>query len=224
MLGRVVIRVARTLWLASGLLIASCALDQAHDPAEEPLPFELSREECDNLIEIDTHGVRVESIHGPDKTQQALDSANPAGASLADYSLTFVVEQTFENLLDRALVIEAASATLSDPESGDEYEAAYDLEEPLELAAHESRELSVEIVVSADRLSSSYLVGLLAGTVGGMTIAPRLLITVPQSDDCGHPEGMEVRGQEGTVEVRRPVNSPVLDGILSGILKAAGHV
>lgn len=64
----------------------------------------------------------------------------------------------------------------------------------------------------------------MAGTVGGMTIAPVLVITVPESDNCGYPDGMKVRGKEGTVEVRRPVKpDPVLDGVLSGVLKALAH-
>lgn len=101
-------------------------------------------------------------------------------------------------------MIESASATFGDPASGDTYQTAYDLEAPLELAPHESRELSFDVVIPAQQLSGSYLLGLLEGTALGMTIAPVIVITVPESDNCGYPEGMEVRGKEGTVEVRRP--------------------
>jgi hypothetical protein len=210
--------------LCLSVLVAGCALEKKHDTTEEPLPFELTREECDNLVEIDTQNVRLSGVEGPGKAQQALDAANPAGANLADYTLTFTVEQQFTNLLDRPLTIEAASATFTDPESGDGYETAYELDAPIELDAHEDVTLTFDVVVPADQLSGSYVLGLLTGTVGGMTIAPLLLITVPDSDNCGYPEGMEVLGKEGTVEVRRPVKlDPVLSGILSGILKGVGH-
>jgi hypothetical protein len=80
------------------------------------------------------------------------------------------------------------------------------------------------VVIPVQQLSGSYLLGLLEGTALGIIIAPVLVITVPDSDNCGFPEGMEVRGKEGTVEVRRPVKpDPVLEGILGGVLKALLH-
>jgi hypothetical protein len=210
--------------LALGLLFGACSREGRDDTTEEPLPFELSREECDNLIEIDTQSVQVKQVDGPGKSQQARDALKPQEANLADYSLTVTVEQRFENLLERPLVIESASATVGDPASGDIYQTAYDLEAPLQLASHESRELSFDVVIPAPQLSGSYLLGLLEGTALGMTIAPVLVVTVPDSDNCGFPEGMEVRGKEGTVEVRRPVKpDPVLEGILGGVLKALLH-
>ena len=110
MMGSTAIRGPRTLnWLALSLLLAGCTLEKKHDSNEEALPFELSREECDNLVEIESRAIHLKQIDGPDKSQQALDAARPAEANLADYSLTFTVDQTFENLLDRPLVIESAS-------------------------------------------------------------------------------------------------------------------
>jgi hypothetical protein len=119
--------------------------------------------------------------------------------------------------------IEEVTATLSDPESETSYDATYELDAPIELAAHESRLLTFHVTVPADRLSSSYLLGLAEGTALGMTIAPVVRITVPDSDNCGYPEGMVVQGKQGTVEVRRPVKpSPVLE-VFGALLKAAGH-
>jgi hypothetical protein len=48
-------------------------------------------------------------------------------------------------------------------------------------------------------------------------------VTIPDSDNCGYPDGIIVRAREGTLEVRRPVGDDVLLGILSGVLKAFAH-
>jgi len=191
-------------------------------PSQE-LAYRLSDEQCDNLVEVRTESMSVEDIAGPGKAQQTLDAANPAGADLSQYVLTIAVEQSFENLLDRPLVIEEASVTLADGETGSSYATNYDLEQPIELAAHEVQMLTFYVTMPADRLSPSSLLGLVEGSALGMTIAPELLITVPESDNCGYPEGMRVQGKQGTVEVKRPVEPGPLDDLFNGILKGVVH-
>ncbi len=83
--------------------------------------------------------------------------------------------------------------------------------------------MTFEIVIPADRLSSSYTLGLLEGTALGMTIAPTVRVSVPNSDNCGYPEGMVVQAKSGTVEVWRPVGDTAILGILSALLKAGAH-
>jgi hypothetical protein len=203
-------------------MASGCSLEK-EDDLPEPLPYELSREECDNLIEIRTEGVSVEDVEGPSESQQAKDALNPGGADPGSYHLIYAVEQSFENLLERPIVIEEASATISDPETTTSYDATYDLEQPIELEPHETVFMTFEIVVPADRLSTSYTLDLVEGTALGMTIAPMVRVTVPDSDNCGYPEGMIVQAKSGTVEVRRPVEDTIILGILSGVLKAAAH-
>jgi len=203
--------------------LGGCALDKR--PADEgaELPYELSAEECDNLIEIGTEGVKLESVDGPSETQLAKDSVHPEEADLASYRLTFAVEQSFQNLLERRMTIEEISATLSDPEMTTEYEATYDLGGLVELEPHETRRLTFEVVVPANRLSGSYVLGLVQGSALGMTIAPVVRIDVPDSDNCGYPEGMVVQAKQGTVEVQRPVDYGLVGDILDGVLKALLH-
>jgi hypothetical protein len=192
--------------------------------SSESLPYELTDEECDNLVEIETGAVTLTAIDGPSKQQLALDAANPGGANLGEYWLTFTVEQSFQNRLERPLIIEAVTTTLSEPDSETSYEASYDFQAPIELAAHETRQVSFDVKVPADELSGAYVSGLVGGAVLGMNIAPELLIRVPDSDDCGYPDGMLVRGKEGTAEVQRPVeSSPAVAAVLGAILKAFGH-
>jgi hypothetical protein len=203
-------------------MASGCSLEK-EDDLPEPLPYELSREECDNLIEIGTEGVSVEDVEGPSESQQAKDALRPEDAELASYSITYAVEQSFENLLERRVVIEEASATVADPQAMTSYEATYDLEGPIEIEPHETVFMTFEIVVPADRLSTSYTLDLVEGTALGMTIAPMVRVTVPDSDNCGYPDGMIVQAKSGTVEVRRPVEDTIILGILSGVLKAAAH-
>jgi hypothetical protein len=205
-------------------LTTACSRQTSGEPAQsEELPYGLSDEECDNLVEIRNEGMHVEDVAGPSKAQQALDAATPAGADLSKYLLTIAIEQSFENLLDRPLVIEEASATLADSETGSSYQSDYDLAEPLELAARETRSLTFRVTMPADRMSPSAVLGLVEGAALGMTIAPEVLITVPNSDNCGYPEGMRVQGRRGTVEVRRPVTPGPLDDLFNGILKGVLH-
>jgi hypothetical protein len=214
LIGRVVI------FCALGVVASGCGLNKS---GPEPLPYELSREECDNLIEIRSEGLSLEEVEGPSESQQAKDALNPGGADLASYQLVYAVEQSFENLLERRVVIEEAGGTISDPQATTSYEATYDLEQPIELEPHATAFMTFEIVVPADRLSTSYTLDLLEGTALGMTIAPNVRVTVPESDNCGYPEGMVVQAKSGTVEVRRPVEDTIILGILSGVLKAAAH-
>lgn len=202
----------------------ACSRQTSDEPAhsQEP-PYRLSDEDCDNLVEIRTESMHVEDVAGPSKAQQALDAAAPADADLSKYVLTIAIEQSFENLLDRPLVIEEASATLEDRKTGSSYQSDYDLAERLELAAHETRMLTFHVSMPADRMSASAVLGLLEGAALGMTLAPEVLITVPDSDNCGYPEGMRVQGKRGTVEVRRPVTPGPLDDLFNGILKGVLH-
>jgi hypothetical protein len=222
------IRVAQSFGAAALLsavcLTTSCSRQTADEPAQsqEP-PYRLSEEDCDNLVEIRTETMHVEDIAGPSKAQQALDAASPADADLSRYVLNIAIEQSFENLLDRPLIIEEASATLEDSETGSSYQSDYDLAEPLELAAHETRRLMFHVSMPADRMSPSAVLGILEGAALGMTLAPEVLITVPNSDNCGYPEGMRVKGKRGTVEVRRPVTPGPLDDLFNGILKGVLH-
>jgi hypothetical protein len=211
------------LVLALGLASGACAPLEKKDASQAQLPYELSAEECDNLIEINTEDVALEAIEGPSEEQMALDAKNPQGADLSQYQLRFAVQQSFENLLERPMVIEEVTATLSDPEAETSYDASYDLDEPIELAARENRSLAFHVTVPADRLSGSYVLGLVEGSALGMTIAPTVRINVPDSDNCGYPEGMVVQAKQGTVEVQRPYKPGLVDEILGGILKGLLH-
>ena len=218
---RGVVGVALLLVLAS---VTACSLTKRDElaPSEE-LPYRLSDEQCDNLIEIRTEGISVTDIAGPSKAQQAMDAANPAGADLSQYVLTLTIEQSFENLLDRSLIIEEASATIEDGETGSSYETDYDLDAPIELAAQVLVMLTFQVTMPADRMSPSVVLGLVEGSALGMTIAPALLVTVPDSDNCGYSEGMRVQGKQGTVEVQRPVEPSLLGDLFNGVLKGVLH-
>jgi hypothetical protein len=206
-----------------GMAVACSTSPEPATQQEAELPYRLSDDECDNLIEITTERVRLESIDGPSKAQQALDAANPAAADLSQYILTLAVEQAFTNLLDRKIIVEEVSGTFRENATDEGYQTAYDLDAPLELGPHETRSLTFRVPMPADRLSASYVLGLAEGSALGMTIAPEVLLNVPESDNCGYPDGMRVQGKSGTVEVQRPVEpSPLLD-LLGGLLKAAGH-
>ena len=48
-------------------------------------------------------------------------------------------------------------------------------------------------------------------------------VTIPGSDNCGYPDGILVHAKEGTLEVRRPVQSDAVTDILGAILKGLAH-
>jgi nitrous oxide reductase accessory protein NosL len=66
-----------TAALAVGLLLGGCAPLAKVDDGEAQLPYELTAEQCDNLIEIRTEGVNFEEVDGPPGEQMALDAASP---------------------------------------------------------------------------------------------------------------------------------------------------
>jgi len=197
----------------------------SEEPEDTAPPFRMSRAECANLLEIGTEGVTLESVDGPSEAQMGLDALNPEGADRSQYLLTFAVEQSFENQLERRMLIDEVNAQLKDPATGEAYHATYDLDAPIELSANELRTVTFYVTVPSDRWSADYLLGLTEGAAFGMTIAPVVRVTVPDSDNCGYPDGMLVQAKEGTVEVRRADDhrDAVVLGILSGILKAFAH-
>jgi hypothetical protein len=219
-----VVRGARGFVIWAAVCVSGCAADK-EEPADATPPFRMSRAECANLLEIGTEAVTLDSVDGPSETQMALDALSPESADRSRYLLTFAVDQSFENLLERRMLIDEASAALKDPATGESYEVSYELDAPIELAPQELRVLTFYVTVPADRWSADYLLGLTEGAAFGMTIAPVVRVTVPDSDNCGYEDGMLVHAKEGTVEVRRADDhsDDVVLGILSGILKAFAH-
>lgn len=209
------------MWAA--LWLAGCA--GGEEPADTTPPFRMSRAECANLLEIGTEAVTLDGVEGPSEAQMARDAVSPEGADRSQYLLTFAVDQSFENLLERRMLVEEASAELKDPATGESYETSYELDAPIELAPRELRVLTFYVTVPADRWSADYLLGLTQGAAFGMTIAPVVRVRVPDSDNCGYEDGMLVHAKQGTVEVRRADDhsDAVILGILSGILKGFAH-
>lgn len=209
---------AKALFVWTSVLLFACV--------DKPgLPFRLDAETCDNLLDVHTTAVSVDSLDGPSRAQILRDTLNPSEADLSQYFLRLAVEQDYENLLNRAVVIEGIDATFTDPASGATHQGTFEFDEPIELGPRETRMLTFFVLIPGDSFSIDYLVALIDGAAFGMTIVPNVRVTVPESDNCGFPDGMVVRAKEGTVEVKRPVRTN-FDGIallVEGLLKALAH-
>jgi hypothetical protein len=81
----------------------------------------------------------------------------------------------------------------------------------------------MRVTILASEASPGYVLGLLEGSFADARVAPWMKVTIPNSDNCGYPDGIVVRASEGTLKVRRPVEDDVILGVISGILKAFAH-
>lgn len=171
---------------------------------------------CGTILDIETAGVRQEELITPSEPEIAADAVDPSDADLSEYGVVAAVEQRFVNQLNRTVVIEEAGAALT-PAGAMTYDADYQLSEPIELGPHETRTVEFFVTVGADE-APAFMSGFVSDAAFGMHVAPYVVVTVPGTDNCGHPDGVVVHGSDGEVEVQRPVECGKLCEVLFSIV------
>jgi hypothetical protein len=90
----------------------------------------------------------------------------------------------------------------------------------VELDAKESVRLKFQMTVMADEASPELMLALCGQGTGSVAVAPFVVIDIPNTDNCGQPEGIRVRGNDGTVKVEKPEKAPaLLVEVLGALLK-----
>ena len=191
----------------------SNAGQEAGVPSDSADPLD---DACGHILDIETDGVRHEEFVTPSDAEIAADAIDPSGADQSEYGVVAAVEQRFVNRLNRTVVIEEAGAELT-PEGRMTYDADYELAQPIELGPHETRTVEFFVTVGADE-APSFMQSFVTDAAFGMHVAPYVLVTVPGTDNCGHPQGVVVHASEGEVEVQRPVECGALCDVLFRII------
>jgi hypothetical protein len=171
---------------------------------------------CGTVLDIETDGVRQDELITPSEPEVAADALDPNGAELSEYGVVAAVEQRFINRLNRTVLIEEAGAALT-PEGAMTYDADYRLSEPIELGPHETKTVEFFVTVGADE-APGFMLAFVSDAAVGVHVAPYVRVTVPGTDNCGHPDGVVVHASEGEVEIQRPVECGAFCEILFNII------